>query len=313
MIEDFLEKVRKRRKATLIVLFTFSFVYTLYVSFPYGVFKGFITNKIAELSGIQVDIGEIGAAIPFGLVARQIRIHTEPQELSVILDELKLSINPFRFLILDIGVGISLRQGGGQHADLNLVIPILGLFSHGLPSHVGLYAEGYPMTQIFNYALNFVAKNPNANPLLAQALGGIEFEGALYADTQIKLNPDDVTQSSGNLQIQLKESKFRGTSLDMVEQNFSKFLVEANIARGVIQVSHDSGIVSDELNVQVGGKVNLKERLPSSVLDLELGLKLSGELEKNFGFILTGLLGGSGDSARMKILGTLEQPRQDRL
>ncbi len=297
-----------------------SFVFFLYMTFPYEVLKEAIANEISQSSGLSVRFGDMGPKFPIGLTAEDIEVKssTGPQ---IKLDKASVSLSVLSLFMLKLNADVDLHQGKSKelnfsikYALFDLIDTISGTFK--LPSEIALRANGFPTGDFVNFALEFLADSPSVNPLFAPVLGQFAFEGNLKADVYFDIDPADISQSTGRAIIDFKNAQLLviDEALTIPSQKFAKALVKAQLANGRFTIDKASGFNSEGLQAALDGRITLKPRMNRSLLDLSISVKLFKALLEQFGFILDAMTGGAKNGAiTVKIGGTFTRPNVNTL
>jgi hypothetical protein len=198
---------------------------------------------------------------------------------------------------LDLGLGMSLFQ--------------IIFDRNPTPSRIELNSMNFEIGGLADFALSTLSDDPTINPLVAPLLGQVKIKGALDGTVNIALDVNDLVQSQGSVDLNLRGGSLviDDPGLNIAEQKFEKFLVRAKMDRGNLLIDKMSGLESQGMNLALDGKIELKPVISTSLLNLNLSLKLAEGLKDNFGFIVDAAMGGQNGEAKMQILGSFAQPR----
>ncbi len=128
--------------AVMVGVFVASFLFFLYLSFPYGVLKEAIASQIQLATGITVRMESFGPAFPFGFAADGVEIY-KGQSARFKVRSLTAHLSILQLFLARLGVGISIEDPKGGDLDVSVGFGFLDLVSGngGLPSHVSLSAK----------------------------------------------------------------------------------------------------------------------------------------------------------------------------
>mgnify|MGYP005710413029 CR=1 FL=1 len=138
--------------------------------------------------------------------------------------------------------------------------------------------------------------------MVAPLLTAIGIAGKLQADIDLDLDQGDPTQSTGKIDVSLKNAKLilSDPTLGLEDETFSKALFKSTLVGGVLTIDKSSGFRSEGLKVDMRGKITLKKRLMASQLDITINLELFKGLKDLLGFIV--------NFSTVRVKGTLQRP-----
>jgi type II secretion system protein N len=307
------EKLKKILNGTgLALLFVISFCFFLYFSFPYGVLKEAITAEVNKSSPFNFRIEKFGPSFPLGFSATGVGVASKTSNRRLEIQSVSVDVSLLSLLIGRLGTAISVTSKTGGKLNLGLRIGIFSAIKGNyLPSRITLDANNFAIDDYTAFGMSLLANDASMNPMVAPLLSQIGIKGALNGKVDIDLDTSEATQSKGSIELGLAKAELTidDPSLDIGEQKFDKFIVRANMDKGKLVIDDKSGLKSQGIILELNGKVDLKEAISASLLNLNLVLKLDKQLKDNFGFIVDAAMGGQNGEAKMQILGTIAQPR----
>ena len=143
-----------------------SFVFFLYLTFPYGVLKEVLVSKITESiqkSGYPVRVG-IGSLRPnwiTGIQAENVIVSNSTDSTALLkLGKVTARINLLPLLIGQIGISAYVSQSGG-YLDADLKIPIFGAIKGAGPKFVQVNFKSFSLDPIFKRTFKFQSLRRN--------------------------------------------------------------------------------------------------------------------------------------------------------
>jgi len=293
--------------------FCVCFMFFLYMTFPYGVLKESITGELSRNLGYEIQVGKLGPSLPLGFVAEDIRIVSKNGGQSLNISGLSAKISILNLFILRLGIDAEILAKGGGRLEVNTREGLFHmLFSGvGLPSRLTVNAVKFPLNDIVTFFLRDMAQSPDTNPLLSPMLAKLNFSGNLNGAIDLDLDASNPAQSSGDVDVKINDGRFdvNDPSLNIAEQKFSKALIKASLQKGSFNFDNNAGLQTQELDLGLRGRVQLKENFPKSQMDLVISLKLDKGLNEQFGFLIGAAAGGKDGAASWPIKGTLGAPQ----
>lgn len=300
-------------KVGLIGLFFVSFFLFLYLSFPYGVLKEAIASQIQVATGVNVRIEELGPAFPFGFEARDVEL-SGGGGAKVSFKEVGIRFSFLQLLLLRLGINIDVEAANKGYVEVDLGFSIVKLMSGAaaLPSVVSVNAKSFPLDTLVSYGLKQLAADGAGGAMAGPILGALGFRGNLDGKVSVVLDSSALSQSSGDVQLAFSNAALilSDPSIGLPDQVFKVSQLKATMASGSLKIDPSSRFASDELELGVDGKINVKNSFNASDLDLKLLVKLSGGLGEKFGWVMDGLSGGAskGGNLNLQIRGTVGMP-----
>ncbi|NRA67966.1 MAG: type II secretion system protein GspN [Pseudobacteriovorax sp.] len=299
---------RKASKLVYILIFFGSFLFFLYLTFPYSILKEAVVAEVGKNTGLNIRIESFGPDLPLGFEGEKITV-TGSGDLKVELKSFEVSVSVFSLLIGRLGVEVELEdpKGGVLVASSSWSLLNMVIDNNMIPQSIDLTSESFEIGQFANFGLKTYAKE--ANDLIKGTLTKMKIAGKLNGAIEADLDVDDPLQSSGIIDLKLMNASLdlNDPNLDLAKQVFKKAVVKADLKGGKLGIDKDSGFHSQELVVDVNGSAQLKNPIPKSLLNIGMDLKLLGSLKENFDFIL-GMMGGSDGNAKYKLSGSFGRP-----
>jgi hypothetical protein len=300
-------------KLGLVGLFVFTFFIFLYLSFPYGVLKEAVASQVQLATDIGVRIEELGPAFPFGFVAKDVEL-SGTGGVKLNFKEVGIRLSILQLFLLKLGVNIEAIGMNNGVLDLDLGFGIFKLFgSDGMiPSTVVLKAKSFPLDGIATFAFKQAAAKGAGGPMAGPLLGALGFRGELDGKAKVDIDVKAMPQSTADLNLIFNKAALvlSDPTIGLPDQQFKSAMLKASMASGMLSIQPDTRFTADELELGIDGKVNVKNVIASSDMDLKLLVKLSGGLGEKFGWVMDGISGGAskGGSLNLQIRGTLGAP-----
>jgi type II secretion system protein N len=305
----------RRRSITLgvkiigyVALFCVTFVFFLYLTFPYEVLKETLAGEISQSSGYTVHIGELTPSFPLGLTAKRVRVEA-PGGAQLNLSSVDASVSVLSLFLAKVAAEAEIHAGKGKLVA-NVGFGVFDLISGvALPRRLEVVATAFPVEEAARFGL---ASAAGSDPMVGPILTKIGIVGNLNAKIDLKLDPRVPTQSSGTADLVLSNAvlKLSDPTLGLPDQTFKHAQAKARIEDGSLVIDKQTGLVSDELELTAEGKIGLKPQMPASTLDLRIGVKLDKGLKDMFGSIVDAWVGSGTGEGRftLQLRGTVGAP-----
>jgi hypothetical protein len=300
-------------KVGLVFLFFGSFFIFLYLSFPYGVLKEALSTQVFASTGMTIRIEELGPAFPFGFDANGVEIG-DHSTARLSFKEVRLTLSPFQLFFFRLGVHARVESVGKGRMDVSLGFPLHRLFGRNgfIPSSLSLNAKSFPLDSIVSYGLKHLASSGVGGPLAGPVLGALAFRGNLNGDVNVSIDQEAISQSKGDVSLSVANASLilSDPAIGLPDQIFKSAQIKGSMASNIFAIARDTRFQSDELELGVDGKINVKNTVTASDLDLKVLVKLSGGLADKFGWVMDGLTSGAskGGSLNLQLRGTLGAP-----
>lgn len=298
----------------MMVLFVFSFLFFLYMSFPYGVLKEAISSQIQLATGITVRMESLGPAFPFGFSAEDVEVY-KGQSARVKVKSVKARVSIFQLFLMRLGVSIDAEDTKGGDLSVGVGYGFLDLISGnaGLPSHISLSASRFSLDSLASFGIQTAVDSGVGGAIAGPLIAKLGLKGNLTGKADVSLNGKSPSQSSGSVKISLVDSVLvlSDPSLNFPDQSFKTAQISASLAGGSLNIDPATRLTTADLDVGVDGKVALRASMPSSDLSLKAFLKLQGLLGEQYGMLVDGLSNGmsKNGSMNLQITGTLSAPQ----
>lgn len=292
------------------ILFIVSFLFFVFMTFPYSVLKESVVSQISEQTGLNIRIQEFGPAIPLGFYAEKVAVTPAQGGPTLQFEKARVSLSIFRLFIGDLAVNVQLATANkgtlNSQASWKIWKVITGRL--GNPRRLILEANRFDLGNSMDFLLKYSAQQ--ANDLIKGVLNQMSLTGILNGDMQLVMASDDPIQSSGEVNLEILNGvlDLNDPNLNIPAQNFSKALIRANLKGGRFVLDNSSGLAAEEISIALNGSANLRHPLDRSILDIDINLQLQGTLKDNFGFLLSMMGSGSDESANYKLTGTMGRP-----
>jgi hypothetical protein len=287
-------------------VFFFSFVCFLYLTFPFEVATEAVEQFLAKQtssSGIIIRMGSIRPALPVGLWVQKLAVeHSSGSRLE--FGEATAKVSLLSLLTGAVGGSVWIRDTQKGSLEIDAKIPIIDLIGgNPMPQSIEIVADNFDLDQPAGFTLGMFSKGENMNPMVAPLLQTVGVTGDLDGEIDFRLDADDPTQSRGKINLNLVKAaiKLNDPSLGLPDQVFTKGTIGADINNGSLDISKDSGIETSDLSIDFKGKVVLKNPLLASQLDVDAGIQLKGELQKNFGVFLNAFAPASAGEGKVNL------------
>jgi len=300
--------------AGMALLFVISFLFFLYMSFPYGVLKEAISAQVQLATGITVRMESLGPAFPFGFTAEGIEIY-KGRSPRVQIKEVSATFSVLQMLMLRLGLSIDAEDAKGGDLSLGIGYGILDIVTGnlGLPSKVSLSAKSFSLDSLASFAIQTAVDKGVGGAIAGPLIAKLGLKGKLNGKADLSLNSKAPAQSSGTIKISLTDSVLvlSDPSLNFPDQAFKTAQISANLGGGTLNIDPSTRLTTADLDVGVDGKVALRSTMPLSDLSLKAFLKLQGLLGEQYGMLVDGLSNGmsKNGSLSLQITGTVGAPQ----
>ncbi len=299
-----------------VVLFVVSFLFFVYLTFPFNILKESLVMKLNAATGLNISVHNLSPSLLLGMEAQGVRLKAPTgQEVNFAAIEVSLSTWP---LLVGRLRGV-LEVQDAQKNPLEVAAGF-GLFTliadatsgrQPLPDKITVKAKNYGLNDLTAFALSSYASQPGINPLVAPLLEQMEVRGRLNADIALALDLEDPTASDGSLNLSIDEFALAMNAPDFTidDQIFEKALIKASLSGGSLKIQEGSEFSSQDISMRVSGDLLLKTPLPSSVMNLSIPVQIKGALKSQFGFLIEAMLKGTSDgNIPLQVRGTLLRP-----
>ncbi len=302
--------------AGMVGIFFGSFLFFLYLSFPYGVLKEAISTKVEAETGMSVRMESLGLGFPIGLSAENVEVSMKSSP-RFKLKDVSVNWDVLQLFLLRAGVSIGLRDEGGGTLNLGIGYGLFSLLtgSFGLPSVISLQAKKLTLDSLMDFAVYALVDRGVAGPLAGPLLSKIGIKGKLSANSQVSLNSSNTSLSSGNLDLKLSDAVLvlSDPSFGFPDQSFKTATISVAATNGSLNIDPSTRFTTEDLELGVDGKMTLNPKFSTSPMNLKAFVHLKGALGEQFGSLIDAISGGiSKDGAiNLQIGGTVSTPKYD--
>lgn len=288
------------------------FLFFFYMTFPLNLLKPMIYKQVGKATGLTLQIGNLATLFPFGVKAEDVLVTNPALNQKILLSGVGVELSLWRLILGTISIHSDVVDERDGNLDLSVGLGIGGLTGNNpLPDTVALVADRFDIGPIADFFLVQSSSTPGANPFVSSLLEKLSVSGKLDGTADFDIEKDNLSQSEGELAINLVDAalRFKDDTMGVKDQVFKHALIKANLVEGTINVSQDTGLTSEELDLKFNGNITLMPQLPMSNLELYLELLLFKDLYKNFGHMVTVDEKNQKGVVNVDISGTLQQPQ----
>lgn len=291
-----------------IVVGVLSFIFFLYLSFPYNVLKETIAVKLSEATGLAVSINDMGPRLLLGLKASDVRISSSSGK-DVELSKVSAGLSLMYLLIGRIKVVMEVVDKTNGYIEIGAGFGILSLLTskEPLPSSLTISAEKFDFGTLVEQMLKAKASSPSTSVLLKPILEKITVVGKLDSKIDMSFDSSDFSRSSGSVLMSLDNALIEfDPNMQIPGQKFKTALIKANSQNGTFQFDPSSGFKSDDITIALTGKIMEKTKVEQSIFDLEISIEMLKNLKDQFGIVLNAVVGKETDGkVKIKVAGPL--------
>lgn len=299
-----------------VVLFVVSFLFFVYLTFPFNILKESLVMKLNKATGLNVAVYDLSPSLLLGIEAQGVSLKT-PTGQEVKFSAIEASLSTLRLFTGRLRCMLEVQDAQKNPLEVTASFGLFALIADAtsgkppLPNQITIKAKNYGLDDMTAYALSSYASQPSTNPLIVPLLEQMEVRGNLNADIVLDLEMEDPTASDGKLDLSIGDFALAMNAHDFTidDQIFEKAQVKAKLSGGSLKIQEGSEFSSQDISVRVSGDLNLKTPLTSSVMNLSIPLQIKGALKDQFGFLIDAMLKGSGDgNIPLQVRGTLMRP-----
>lgn len=285
----------------LTVLFLFSFMFFVYITFPYEILKETLSIQISKATGYSIQVDRLGPNLPLGVDIGGLKFASKDQSLGISLEEVSVNLDLLNLFVGEISSTLLIEDRSGSlylRAGLGIGDIVSGSF---VPSSYVVRADKFPVDQFVKFGLKVAGKG--GNPMVAPLLEAIGLKGKLNANVEFDLNSSNPAQSTGFATIDLQPAKLilSHPSLGLDDEEFRKAKIKASVASGKVTIDRSSGLISKGLDLKLRGSIDLKNKIETSLLNMNINLVLKSTLQEKFGFIIGIALNSPGRDNQMTV------------
>lgn len=300
--DDVIPKARRPalRYTSYVGIGFISFLVFLYFTFPYGILKELLTAKISEslaASGLSMRVS-LGKMEPYWLTGVSISNLTISQaatpDTKLTLSEVKTRLNILPLFIGRISVSSEILQGKTGSIRAHVSIPVLDALKGAPPKDLKVHFKAFALDAFFQQGLAFAKNSKDTAMLLLQPILAKSSAGGQLSGYVSFVNTDS-SQSQGGVS-DVKLSILKGflhiddNTLQIPRQNFNTAKIDLHMEKNQITIAPGTQFAAEDLDITLGGRVNLASPVGQPEANLNLTLKMSGQIEKNLGLIVPNIL-----------------------
>lgn len=278
-----------------------SFLFFLYTTFPYGVLKEVVVDRVnqeIQASGMPIRVS-IQSLEPYwftGLEMKNFAVrNVSSPTASLNLETARIYVNPFSLFIGRIGIRLYLTQSSGW-TSFRMAIPILTLLSGApSPSSATLDLRGFSLDPFLNHALALAAgsKDPAmllVAPLLSKTSIGGKLSGTIDFSNP---SPEHFGNATGNFEISVSDGflHIADETLKIRKQSFTTANLDLKFESSALVLGKETKFVAEDIEISLDGRISLPDlnKQPTQV-DLNLGLTMRDKILDSLGFIVPNML-----------------------
>ena len=274
------------RIALLSLVGAVSFVFFLYLSFPYEILKEAVAVKAASATGMAINIGEMKPKFPVGITVEKLSVGTASGA-RLEIEKASASVSIFKLLIGKLGVQVDLEDKSSGYLDLTTDFGLLSLIKNPAspPARIVVDAAKFEIGSIVDFLLHSQAESPAVNQMIKPLFHAFAVVGKLSADVDLSLDAVEPVNSEGSLDISVDNMilKVVDPNMTIPQQDFKKAKILAKLLDGRLSFDGTSGLSSRDLDISIGGQVSQR---PEIKLDLLIGVQLREDLKSQFSWMM---------------------------
>lgn len=294
-----------------------SFLFFIYMTFPYGVLKEVAVRQITQglkETGmpIRVAIGELEPSWLTGVALKDLAV-TNPADAHAVI---RFSDVRVRLAILPLlwgraKIAIFVQQGAGT-LRMNVGMPLFAAMKgEASPDKIDIDLRNFSLDGALAHGLAMArASKASAMVLLLPLLTKTTAGGALTGKIDLGVDGGGFSlgRAVGSIQMKIDGLFFHidDETLKIPRQEFSQANIDLKADNGVLSVGDKTVLEAEQIGIKANGKVNVPDGDAAQV-DLNLELSMRDQIEKNLGFIVPNLLRCSrsleGGVLRAKLVG----------
>lgn len=199
-----------------------SFVFFLYLSFPYNLLKESLTLRVNQNASYRVKMGDLSPNLPLGVQVKDLSLDMYGRSIELKHLELELGV----FSLLTGRVKVSFLAQDPDKGSLEGVVTygistlISGRPEEMIPEYIYIEGKKFVFGQAIDFILNAQANSSDVNLLLKPWLESIDINGKLNLNIDMDISPKDLRKSKGkiNLNIEKMSLKSLNDSLSIPDQ-----------------------------------------------------------------------------------------------
>jgi hypothetical protein len=285
---------KKYKILSFVALFFLFFVFTL-ILFPYAILKSWVTSQIqSSLNqshiGLTAHIETLNEKFPLGVSLKNVEIlkNSPHNALPLKFKEIDFTLSLFHIFLGKALIETQLYQDQDDgFASLQIEWPLWTILK-GQPqiSFIKANFDSFDIEGIismFLYSLK-TSQDPSL-ALLAPLASSFAIEGNLNGNTSLKIKDKRVTQGFLNLKIDDGFLKTTASNQLFPDQKFKQAQASITWKDDTMTIGPDTILSANQISFQTSGYIKT-EKDNSQIAQISINTTLSGEMEKNFGFLI---------------------------
>jgi hypothetical protein len=286
--------MNKKKIISYFILGIISFIVLIYQTFPYSLVK---ENIVLEVQGIlnrskfplNFSIKTLKPYWLTGLELQGIEVSNKfDSKGALLIDNVTARLSVLSLFIGNITINLEAKQNNGI-LQSSITLPLFSAISGDVfVKKADANFKDFMLDNIFNQIL-FAVKSFE-KPELALVLPIIS-KTSLGGKLNGNIEFQDKTFAKVNLNLKNGYLNIANESLNIPKQIFSKAMLDLNWNGKKINISNGTGFSSENIKLETNGAIDTPAdpKLPWQ-LNLMINLVMTGEVEKDFGFIIPQLL-----------------------
>jgi type II secretion system protein N len=299
------QQTRRRRSYKMwlryLTLGLVTFLFFIYVTFPYGVLKEVIVDRITQemqRAGLPIRLS-IGTLEPSWLTGIELTgvnvINVSHPSAQLSLGRARISLQPLSLVLGRISVRVFVEQAGGS-LTLRTALPISTLMA-GAPSprSIDLKLRNFALDPLFNHALAFAAGSQDPGmllvaPLLAKTSIGGKVSGTVSFDNP---TPEHFGQAKGLFDVSVSEGFLHidDETLRIRKQSFTTANLDLSFEGSALVLGKATKFAAEDIEIELDGRIALPDlsQQPTQV-NINLLLTMRDKILDTLGFIVPNML-----------------------
>jgi len=273
-----------------------SFLFFLYLSFPYNVLKETIAIRLSEASGLSVSINNLGPRLVVGLKAEGVKLSSRSGK-DIDLKSLSAQVSLLYLFIGKVQVNFEIVDSADGNLDLDVGFGLFDLISGmAVPSSLSMTSQSFIVGNLVELGIRMQGASPTMSPLVKPLLEKISVTGKLNSKVDFSFNTSDFSRSTGTMSISLVDANVEfDPSMQIPGQKFESAVIKANAQGGNFTFDPASRFKSKDLDIAFLGKIIEKSKIQQSVIDMQIKVELFKELKNTFGVVFNAIAGKDVD------------------
>lgn len=297
------------------ILGILSFLFFLYLSFPYQALKESVLSKASNAFGSRIEAADLSPSFPLGILLSEIKVYN-PGVSGIELKKAEISVNPFYLFLGKISINQEFedqRQGKLEVSTKIRLLDLIDLLSDKniFPTEMHVTSNMFNVGDFINFFIEKKIQDKNINLLLVPVLESITVKGKINSKINLQFDSADLSHSQGSMEIDFIQSGINfDDSMALTNQVFKKSKLKAKLTDGLLQIDRSSKLQSDQMVIAVKGSLKQKESVKKSVLDFNLSVELKDVFKTQLSFMLN-IIAGRTTNGKLQVIihGPISRPR----